>query len=230
MTIGASGGYFAVQDFMRRLYELDRALRIDTITVAAGSEGGAAPEAGTEGATDTLTVQMTARIFFEFPAGTAPGAGAGTSTVPPPTQTTPAPAASPEATAPARPRRDGITRRGRGGARVMGAHSAPRSKAPLYLSIAVLLSLAVGAWWVLFGRGGEGPLARRGRPEREVQSSARLEAIEGSSEIHNRNATGTVETFEVFASRDPFAPLVEDDVEGRGSRERLRVAIPTPSP
>jgi Tfp pilus assembly protein PilO len=97
VTIGANGGYFAVQDFMRRLYELDRALRIDTMTVATGSaEAGA--EAGA--ASDTLTVQMTARIFFELPAGTLPGGATG-GTVPAPTET--APAGTPEATTPADP-------------------------------------------------------------------------------------------------------------------------------
>jgi Tfp pilus assembly protein PilO len=99
VIIGANGGYFAVQDFMRRLYELDRALRIDTMTVAtaAAGEGGATAGAAAQ---DTLTVQLTARIFFELPAGTAPGGATG-ETVPAPTET--APAASPEATAPADP-------------------------------------------------------------------------------------------------------------------------------
>ena len=96
VTIGASGGYFAVQDFMRRLYELDRALRIDTMTIATGgaTEDGGEPSG-------TLTVQMTARIFFELPSGTVPGA-TGTETVPAPTETV-APEGSPGATAPADP-------------------------------------------------------------------------------------------------------------------------------
>ena len=99
LTIGASGGYFAVQDFMRRLYELDRALRIDTMTIATGAaEGGAEVEGAAQGPSDSLTVQMTARIFFELPAGTVPGAATGTTTAP---ATTPAPAATPAATAPA---------------------------------------------------------------------------------------------------------------------------------
>ena len=87
VTIGAGGGYFAVQDFMRRLYELDRALRIDTMQLGAGPEGGA--ETGQ--ATDALTVSMTARIFFELPAGATPVA-------PGTAPATPAPAASPAAT------------------------------------------------------------------------------------------------------------------------------------
>ena len=99
VTIGANGGYFAVQDFMRRLYELDRALRIDTMTVAASSTGEGGGETG--GAPqDTLTVQMTARIFFELPAGTVPGGATG-GTAPAPTET--APATTPEATTPADP-------------------------------------------------------------------------------------------------------------------------------
>jgi Tfp pilus assembly protein PilO len=96
VTIGASGGYFAVQDFMRRLYELDRALRIDTMTIATGAEGAAGPTA-----TGTLTLQMTARIFFELPSGTTPGA-IGTAPAPAPAETV-APEASPAATAPAEP-------------------------------------------------------------------------------------------------------------------------------
>jgi hypothetical protein len=36
----------------------------------------------------------------------------------------------------------------------------------------------------------------------------------GSTELR-KNPTGTVETFEVFASRDPFAPLVTDEDEGK---------------
>jgi Tfp pilus assembly protein PilO len=103
VTVGATGGYFAVQDFMRRLYELDRALRIDTISIAGGGEGAG----GAEAETDTLTVQMTTRIFFELPAGTVPGVP-GTVPVPAPTTPAPAPTAgapegSPAATAPAEP-------------------------------------------------------------------------------------------------------------------------------
>jgi Tfp pilus assembly protein PilO len=94
ITIGATGGYFAVQDFMRRLYELDRAVRIDTMSVAAGGE---TSQGGDQ--SGTLTVQMTTRIFFELPAGTVPGA---TGTVPAPTETV-APEGSPGATAPADP-------------------------------------------------------------------------------------------------------------------------------
>lgn len=79
VQIGAGGGYFAVQDFLRRLYELDRALRVDVLSLNG------AP--GEDGET-TLAVDLTARIFFELP---------GTPTTID-TTTTPAPAASPTPT------------------------------------------------------------------------------------------------------------------------------------
>jgi Tfp pilus assembly protein PilO len=59
-TVGAGGGYFSVQDFMRRLYDLDRALRIDNL-IMTGEES----ETGETG----LTVSLTSRIFFEPPGG-----------------------------------------------------------------------------------------------------------------------------------------------------------------
>ena len=74
-TIGAGGGYFSVQDFLRRLYDLDRALRIDSVTVAAEEE---------ETEETTLTLDMVSRIFFEPPGGVA-GTATGTAT-----ETTPA--------------------------------------------------------------------------------------------------------------------------------------------
>jgi Tfp pilus assembly protein PilO len=63
VTIGATGSYFALQDFMRRLYALDRAVRVDGVDLSGGVDE----------TTDALTVTatMTARIFFELPAGTA---------------------------------------------------------------------------------------------------------------------------------------------------------------
>lgn len=63
VQIGAGGGYFAVQDFIRRLHALDRALRIDNLALD-----------GTEDATTgetRLTLNATARIFFETPAAAA---------------------------------------------------------------------------------------------------------------------------------------------------------------
>lgn len=62
--IGAGGGYFAIQDFIRRLHNLDRAVRIDSLSLA-----------GTEEATGEVTITMSSfvRIFFEAP---APATGA----------------------------------------------------------------------------------------------------------------------------------------------------------
>jgi Tfp pilus assembly protein PilO len=73
--IGARGGYFAVQDFFRRLYGLDRAVRIDEVTMDAEED---------QTTQETLVkLGATARIFFELPVG---------ATVPATTETTtPAP-------------------------------------------------------------------------------------------------------------------------------------------
>lgn len=84
-VIGASGSYFAVQDFVRRVYALDRAARFDSLTVTVNEDENA-PEG-------ELTMESTARVFFELPA-TAPAATTTTTT------TTTTPAASP---APATP-------------------------------------------------------------------------------------------------------------------------------
>ena len=45
-TIRARGGYFGLQDFVRRMYDLDRALRIDTLSLSRseGEEGQPADE------------------------------------------------------------------------------------------------------------------------------------------------------------------------------------------
>jgi Tfp pilus assembly protein PilO len=66
-TIGAGGGYFSIQDFMRRLYDLDRALRVDSVTMTGEEE---------ETGETTLTLDMISRVFFEPPGGIAAGAGA----------------------------------------------------------------------------------------------------------------------------------------------------------
>lgn len=57
-TIGATGGYFALQDFFRRLYTLDRALRVDNfgITVQSTAPFGV-----------RLSMTSSVRIFFELP-------------------------------------------------------------------------------------------------------------------------------------------------------------------
>ncbi|CAN5549805.1 hypothetical protein BH24ACT26_BH24ACT26_21880 [soil metagenome] len=64
-TIGAKGGYFAVQDFVRRLYDLDRAVRIDTVTMTGVEDDQQAAEDG------RIDVVMAARVFFELPEGVA---------------------------------------------------------------------------------------------------------------------------------------------------------------
>lgn len=60
--IGAGGGYFAIQDFVRRLHGLDRAVRLDNLSLVAEDEE-----------TGDTTINMTsfARIFFEAPAARA---------------------------------------------------------------------------------------------------------------------------------------------------------------
>jgi Tfp pilus assembly protein PilO len=63
VTLGAQGGYFSVQDFIRRLYDLDRALRLDGMTLAQ-----------VESSSADVRFTATARVFYELPAGTVPGA------------------------------------------------------------------------------------------------------------------------------------------------------------
>ncbi|MDQ3660152.1 MAG: type 4a pilus biogenesis protein PilO [Actinomycetota bacterium] len=78
--IGARGGYFAVQDFFRRLYGLDRAVRIDEVTMDAEED---------QTTQETLVkLGATARIFFELPAGAAVPTATDTTTT---DTTTPAP-------------------------------------------------------------------------------------------------------------------------------------------
>ena len=86
MTIAGEGGYFALQDFVRRLYDLDRALRIDGFTMTAQET----PVTNVGGGF-RINMTMTARMFYELP--TAPGAAVpGTA---PGTTTAPAPAPAP---------------------------------------------------------------------------------------------------------------------------------------
>jgi len=73
--IGAKGGYFAIQDFFRRLYDLDRAVRVDNLTMAGAEDE-------TTGET-LIDLDMTARVFFELPAGAAGAAGTATTTTTP---------------------------------------------------------------------------------------------------------------------------------------------------
>ncbi|CAN5446881.1 hypothetical protein BH18ACT16_BH18ACT16_14480 [soil metagenome] len=73
--IGARGGYFAVQDFFRRLYGLDRAVRIDQVTMDSEED---------QTTQETLVkLGATARIFFELPVGTTAPATTETTTLAP---------------------------------------------------------------------------------------------------------------------------------------------------
>ena len=69
-VIGADGSYFALQDFVSRLYKLDRALRIDTLTMSSQTD---TSSTGTTAAAGPVTVHLdiTARIFFTPPEGAA---------------------------------------------------------------------------------------------------------------------------------------------------------------
>lgn len=56
--IGAAGGYFALQDFVRRIYNLDRAMRVDDFVLSVGS---------TEPFGTRLRMTMSVRMFYELP-------------------------------------------------------------------------------------------------------------------------------------------------------------------
>lgn len=83
VTLGATGGYFSVQDFIRRLYDLDRALRLDGMALAQITPADA-----------DVRFTATARVFYELPAGISPGeAGVSSDTgaAPPPPGPSPSP-------------------------------------------------------------------------------------------------------------------------------------------
>ena len=95
IDIGARGTYFTIQDFIRRVTELDRAVRVDGFSMAAVEEEGS----------DEPLIELTAsaRVFFEQSvagAGTQTAAGATTATAPaaPSTEESPAPTESPTST------------------------------------------------------------------------------------------------------------------------------------
>lgn len=96
IDIGARGTYFTIQDFIRRVTELDRAVRVDGFSMAAVEEEGS----------DESLIELTAsaRVFFEQSdagAGTQTAAGATTATAPAPapsTDASPAPTESPTST------------------------------------------------------------------------------------------------------------------------------------
>jgi len=80
IDIGAEGSYFTIQDFIRRLTELDRAVRLDGFSMTALEE---------EGSDDKVELTASARIFFEQPKGAAAVApGTETTTTPPEGDTT----------------------------------------------------------------------------------------------------------------------------------------------
>lgn len=83
IQLGAGGGYFAIQDFIRRVHNLDRAVRIDNLSMT-GTENEDTGEID-------IVLTATARIFFEAPAGAAGAVdpATGQPVVPP---ATPAPA------------------------------------------------------------------------------------------------------------------------------------------
>lgn len=90
MQLGAKGGYFAVQDFIRRLYSLDRAFRFDGFSLAF--EDDSFP------GLIRLVMAGSARVFYELPPGAA---GTTTATTTTTTATaTPAPAAPAPTTTP----------------------------------------------------------------------------------------------------------------------------------
>lgn len=80
VTVGAKGDYFALQDLVRRLYDLDRAVRIDNLALDA--------EEDEETKVTTVTLTAAARIFFENEGG-APAATTGATTTAPAASTTP---------------------------------------------------------------------------------------------------------------------------------------------
>ena len=92
IDIGAKGTYFSIQDFIRRLTELDRAVRIDGFSMNVVVE---------EGSEETM-IELTAvaRVFFEQPVGgiAEPGAAVPVPVPVPSTEATPAPTATPTET------------------------------------------------------------------------------------------------------------------------------------
>ena len=89
LQISAEGGYFSLQDFVRRLYSLDRAVRIDVFTLSGTEEQA---EAGTDTQGFTVNLSITARMFFELPAAPGTATTGTTGAAPPPA---PAPTTAP---------------------------------------------------------------------------------------------------------------------------------------
>jgi Tfp pilus assembly protein PilO len=87
VVIGTRGGYFSIQDFIRRLYDLDRAVRIDNLSMSTLEDE--------ERAETTIQVELTVRIFFEPPAGGSAAVGAAPA---PEAAASPSPSPSPSPT------------------------------------------------------------------------------------------------------------------------------------
>jgi Tfp pilus assembly protein PilO len=88
MQIEALGGYFSIQDFIRRLHNLDRAVRLDSVAMTGEDE--IPPVA--------ITLEITARVFFELPADVPLTEGAVENVPPAPAEpgaASPEPATSP---------------------------------------------------------------------------------------------------------------------------------------
>ena len=77
MVVAAKGGYFSVQDFIRRLHALDRAVRIDNFVLSSEAVGEVV----------RLTMTSNARVFFELPDPAPIGAPAVGGVAPTPTPT-----------------------------------------------------------------------------------------------------------------------------------------------
>jgi Tfp pilus assembly protein PilO len=71
MAIDVNGGFFSIQDFLRRVYAVDRATRIDNLSLGIDEEGGG------------LVLSMSTRIFFELPAAPDAATGADPNVAPP---------------------------------------------------------------------------------------------------------------------------------------------------
>lgn len=84
MTLGAKGGYFAVQDFIRRLYDLDRAFRLDGFSLTF--------ETDVFPGLLRLNMSGPARVFYELPETGVSTTTTGTTTLP---AATPTPTPSP---------------------------------------------------------------------------------------------------------------------------------------
>lgn len=84
MAIEAHGGYFAVQDFLRRMYAVDRATRIDNLQLSADLDTG------------DIILTTSTRVFFELPAAPEAETGADPNVAPPTAPVaSPPPATSP---------------------------------------------------------------------------------------------------------------------------------------